>query len=152
MKNTLRILKHVLLCAVCSWTFGSCLELNSESQQETIEESVKDISGEWQIKKAFRNDLDITEMMDFSQFRIVFSTDHTYQVSNYLPFLVKDNGEWFLDDPQYPFYISMVPSDGEEVNTEFDFPIANGDREIRLAFSPGCSNNAYEYVLERVKK
>lgn len=152
MNDTLRILKCGLLYAVFSLAFSSCIELVNENQEETIAESVKDISGEWQIKKAFRNELDITEMMDFTQFRITFSADQTYQVSNYLPFLVKNTGEWHLDDPQYPFYISMSPDDGEEVNTEFDFPIANGEREIRLIFSPGCSNNAYEYVLERVKE
>ncbi|UCS93363.1 DUF5004 domain-containing protein [Echinicola marina] len=152
MKDTLRILKCGLLCAVLSLIFSSCMELIGENQEETIQESVKDISGEWQIKKAFRNELDITEMMDFTQFRITFSEDHTYQVSNYLPFLVRNTGEWHLDDPQYPFYISMTPTGGEALNTEFDFPIANGDREIRLIFSPGCSNNAYEYVLERVKE
>jgi|SRR5690606_192060 len=114
-------------------------------------ESVKDISGSWKIVSVSRNGVDITDAMDFSKFQLNFHSDHTYSFENYLPFLVKDQGTWEVDDPNYPFKLSFREASGSaDVQTNLTYPVIAGRRKIRISFSPGCSSNKYEYVLDRV--
>jgi hypothetical protein len=95
--------------------------------------------------------VDITEAVDFSQFKINFNPDNTYSFENYLPFIVKQQGTWALDDPQYPFKINFrETSKTESTVTDLTYPIVHGKRQIRLSFSPGCQSNKYEYILEHV--
>jgi hypothetical protein len=114
------------------------------------EESEKNIDGTWKITKATRNEADITTLMDFSQFRIRFNADNTYTIENYLPFAVKENGTWSLDDPQYPFSLTLNENNAPQALTlDFNYPVVNGKRIISLSFSPGCHSNAYTYIFER---
>ena len=46
-------------------------------------------------------------MMDFTRFHIVLNEDNTYKIENYLPFIVKGNGSWSVDDPIYPFHLFL---------------------------------------------
>jgi hypothetical protein len=117
------------------------------------EESEKNISGVWKIAKVIRNEVDITALMDFSQFRLRFNADNTYTITHYLPFIVKENGIWGLDDPQYPFYLSLTEDGSADVlTTAFTYPVAGGKRVLTLSFSPGCQSNIYTYTFEKTSE
>lgn len=139
-----------LITAFCSilCLMWSCSLVEDEKPVYT--ESTKTLDGSWKIVKAFRNDVDITGLMDFTNFRISFQQDNTYQIENYLPFIVSKDGIWGLNDPQYPFHLSFK-AEGTEVplETTLSYPIVNGERQIGLTFSPGCKNNFYTYILEK---
>ena len=124
-----------------------------EDEKPVYTESTKRIGGTWKIVKAYRNEVDITGLMDFTKFRISFQQDKTYKIENYLPFIVSKNGTWGLDDPQYPFHLSFT-AEGAQVplETTLNYPIVNGGRQIGLTFSPGCKNNRYTYILEETSK
>lgn len=127
--------------------FISCEEFIQE--EKAYVEAAKTVEGSWKIIQAYRNDVDITHLMDFSRFRLNFKADHSYSIDHYLPFLVDKNGTWELDDPQYPFKILFAPGSGTEtVETKLNFPIVKGIRQIRLSFSAGCAENSYTYVFE----
>ena len=116
-----------------------------------VPEQTKDIAGEWRITKAVRNGVDITELTDFTQFRIRFTTDLQYTIENPLPFVVTKNGNYALDDPKYPFRITFTPTGtSTAVSTSFTYPVVNGGRNMNFTFSPGCAANTYLYTLERV--
>ncbi len=113
-----------------------------------VTESVKDISGSWQVIRATRNGTDLTNIIDFSKFRVNFK-DGAYTLVDRLPFLVNKDGAYTLDDPQYPFKITFIATGAQPVATAFTFPIVNGKRQLSLTFSPGCPNNSYVYVLTK---
>lgn len=143
---TLRIL---FFSAAMAFLVGACDLLDTE--EKVYVESEKTIAGNWQIVEAYRNDVEITDLMDFSQFRINFQSDNSYTIENYLPFIVSDNGNWDLDDPKYPFKILFtVDGEAETLISDLNFPIVDGTRQIGLTFSPGCHSNQYTYVLEEV--
>ncbi|MDR1681787.1 MAG: DUF5004 domain-containing protein [Candidatus Symbiothrix sp.] len=146
MKQTLYI-KLLLFCLI---GFAAACD-KFESQNTSVpEEAEKVIDGTWKITKATRNGVDITGLMDFSQFRIRFNHDKTYSIANYLPFVVKADGTWSLDDPQYPFHLNLIENGSSETFTStFNYPVVNGKRTILLSFSPGCRNNIYTYSFEK---
>ncbi|MGI4751439.1 MAG: DUF5004 domain-containing protein [Janthinobacterium lividum] len=111
-------------------------------------EAVKDITGNWQVIKATRNGADITTLLDFTQFKLVFDGTN-YTLNNKLPFIVLQNGTYSLDDPQYPFQIAFTPTASKKVATAFTYPIINGLRQLSITFSPGCPNNSYVYTLQK---
>jgi hypothetical protein len=113
------------------------------------QEALKDISGSWQVIKATRNGTDLSALVDLSQFRINFDGDG-YKLMNKLPFIVTQDGAFSLDDPLYPYKITFTATGGTPISTAFTYPIVNGKRQLSLTFSPGCTNNAYIYVLQRV--
>lgn len=127
----------------------SCDEFK-DSKEYSGEEFVKNLDGSWYISKVSRNGIDITNLMDFSAFRISFNADKTYKIDNYLPFLVKKDGVWTIDDPQYPTSLILKEDGAQNANTSaFEYTIVGGERQISLSFSPGCRSNIYTYVLER---
>lgn len=138
-------IKHLLFSAAILVIISGCTEQHSTS----LAEVPKDIEGSWEIVEASRNGEDITDKMDFSRFKLQFSDDQTYSIENPLPFVVRQNGSWSLDDPQYPFKITFDPENSEPLVTDFNYPTVEGTRRIILTFSPGCSGNSYEYGLER---
>lgn len=113
-----------------------------------VRESVKDITGSWQVIKATRNGTDLTNIIDFSKFRVNFK-DGAYTLANQLPFLVNKDGAYTLDDPNYPFKITFIATGSQPVSTAFTFPIVNGKRQLSITFSPGCPGNSYIYVLQK---
>jgi hypothetical protein len=116
-----------------------------------VPEQPKDISGEWRITKAMRNGVDITQLTDFTKFRIHFKPDKQYSIENPLPFVVNRNGSYSLDDPKYPFRIAFMQAGvSDPVSTGFTYPVVSGQRNLNFTFSPGCSANTYQYTLERV--
>ena len=141
MKLTLPI----CLLMTLSIVLGAC-----KQQEILVPESTKDLSGEWRIVKAVRNDVDITELADFSKFRLKFTADQ-YSIENPLPFLVTKNGSYSMDDPKYPFRITFTQTGGSgPVSSSFTYPVVNGRRNMNFSFSPGCTANTYVYTLEKV--
>jgi hypothetical protein len=144
IKSTL----HPLLALVFILIFGC-----SKDSDVQYLEPAKDISGIWQVRQAFRNEENITDLIDFSQFKINFNSDGTYSFENYLPFLINEEGSWTLDDPQYPNFILFSGNSGQEaVKSEVSLPVTDGKRQINLTFSPGCASNTYTYVFERASE
>ena len=113
-------------------------------------EATKTLNGSWQVIKATRNGTDLTSRFDFSKFKIVF-TDSSYTLENLVPFPVTENGSFYLDDPKYPFKIFLKQTGGQYQPLDMQFPITGGVRRIIIDFSPGCSENTYEYTLQQVK-
>nr|WP_319510285.1 DUF5004 domain-containing protein [uncultured Draconibacterium sp.] len=149
MKRSKYILRFLFLSAVMAFVIGGCDVLDTEDKEYV--ESEKTIAGNWKIIEAYRNDVEITDLMDFSQFSVSFNADNSYTIENYLPFIVSDNGSWDLDDPQYPFKILFtVDGEAETLISDLNFPIVDGTRQIGLTFSPGCHSNQYTYILEEV--
>jgi len=145
MKNiSYKLLLFLLVCFTIA-----CNDFKNQGSG-VPEEAVKVINGSWKIVQATRNGVDITSLMDFTQFRIQFNSDGTYTIQNFLPFVVHSNGTWNFDDPQYPFNLNLTESDsGATLTTAFNYPVVNGVRRIGLAFSPGCKNNIYTYLFEK---
>ncbi|MCD9014830.1 DUF5004 domain-containing protein [Parachryseolinea silvisoli] len=130
----------------------SCLSCENNDDNAPAE-AVKNIDGSWKVVNVTRNDLDITGAFDFTRFRVNFSEDGTYSFENYLPFIVKEEGDWALDDPQYPFKIIFREgSSAETLAADLTYPVVQGNRQIQLTFSPGCQLNRYKYVLERINE
>jgi len=111
-------------------------------------EPVKALSGSWQIIKATRNGADLTNRFDFSKFRIRF-TDSSYAIDSLVPFIVSKSGKWAFDDPTYPFQLSFTPTDSGKRSSPLLYPVAAGQRNIIITFSPGCSLNSYQYTLQK---
>jgi hypothetical protein len=149
MKN-IPYIKYIKWWALCLlFLAGACDKFENQTPP-TPEEALKEIDGTWKIVAVTRNGLDITQLMDFTQFRIRFNQDNTYAIDHYLPFAVKTNGTWNLDDPQYPFNLKMTESEsGEAVTSVFNYPVVGGKRQIILSFAPGCKNNIYSYTFEK---
>jgi hypothetical protein len=145
-------MKTIYMQALAVMMLVSCLSCD-HSDEDAPAEPVKNIEGTWKVVSVTRNDVDITTAVDFSQFRINFGPDDAYSFEHYLPFIVKQQGTWFLDDPHYPFKINFREgSNAETVATDLTYPIVKGKRQIQLSFSPGCATNKYKYVLERINE
>jgi hypothetical protein len=114
----------------------------------TPSEPVKSLSGSWQIIKATRNGTDITSRFDFSHFRISFS-DSSYTIDSLVPFIVNRNGKWAFDDPTYPFNLNFTATDSTVKSSPLLYPVTNGQRNVIITFSPGCSLNSYQYTLQK---
>jgi len=77
--------------------------------------------------------------------------DNTYEIKNYLPFIVKNKGKWSVDDPQFPFHL-VFEEEGmnKEVKTEIGFSTVDGKRRLTIKLSPGCHTNTYVYTFKQV--
>lgn len=130
---------------------SSCDTFKDEMTPGSYSETVKYIDGNWQLATVFRNGIDITEYMDFSAFHIILKKDNTYEIKNYLPFIVKNKGKWSVDDPQFPFHL-VFEEEGmnKEVKTEIGFSTVDGERRLTIKLSPGCHTNTYVYTFKQV--
>jgi hypothetical protein len=135
--------RYILIIAVL--LFSSC----RIEEIAPVAEAPKNVTGSWKVIKATRNGTDITNAFDFTQFRLKFDSTDNYILVNKLPFLVNKNGKYKLDDPAYPFKLTMVPEGGSAVSTSFNYPTIAGIRQLSLTFIPGCELNSYIYTLER---
>lgn len=148
MKTTVKTL--MLIMALSLSGLAGCDSYSDDTELIT-EESNKDLSGVWQLEQVTRNSVDITEEMDFSQFKLHLNSDQTYSIDNYLPFIVKNGGTWQVDDPQYPFHLIFQESGASSgVSTEISYPVVDGKRKISLTLSPGHRSNTYKYVFAKV--
>jgi hypothetical protein len=147
MKNKITKVAFVLLTTVM---LSTCDKF-STTETDLFEETEKDLSGVWKLRKVTRNGIDITTLMDFSQFSLDLKEDGEYVIGNYLPFVVKNAGKWNVDDPLYPFHLIFEEEGGntEEVSVEIEYMIVNGKRSLSIEHSPGCFSNSYTYVFDR---
>ena len=125
MKHSIHLAAIALLTTLL---VTSCDTFSAPADPDKNTEQVKDISGTWQLTTVSRNSNDITETMDFSQFQIDLKKDGKYTIENYLPFVVRHNGTWKVDDIYYPFRLYFT-EDGatEQASTDILFPITNGE-------------------------
>ena len=130
---------------------SSCDTFRDEITPDSYSETIKHVDGNWRLFTVSRNGIDITEYMDFSRFHIVLNKDNTYEIKNYLPFIVKGNGTWSVDDPQFPFHL-IFREDGADktVETEIGFLTVIGERQLTIKLSPGCHTNTYVYTFKQV--
>lgn len=129
----------------------SCNDFRDKETPKQFVEAPKDFTGVWQLTTVSRNSIDITDVMDFSQFRLHLNGDNTYTLENKLPFVVMHNGKWGADDPQYPFFLEFQEEGAEYPSrAEILFPVVDGERQIQLTLSPGCASNVYVYLFKRV--
>ena len=130
---------------------SSCDTFEDEMTPDSYSETIKLVDGNWRLFTVSRNGIDITKYMDFSRFHIVLNKDNTYEIKNYLPFIVKGNGTWSVDDPQFPFHL-IFREDGadETVETEIGFLTVDGERQLTIKLSPGCHTNTYVYTFKQV--
>ena len=149
MKLNMRIAIGAFLALVIA--VSSCDTFKDEISPKNYSEVAKNVDGKWQLSAVSRNGVDITKVMDFTRFHILLNKDNTYELKNYLPFVVKSNGSWSVDDPMYPFHLSFR-EDGveEEVKTTIGFLTVDGKRQMTIALSPGCQNNKYVYTFKQV--
>jgi hypothetical protein len=147
----MRILKIKMAFVLCmiACVFLSCDKFR-DGTNYYIDEPVKELTGSWYLTKVTRNGLDITQSMNFSAFRINFKGDNTYTIDNYLPFPVRQDGTWQINDPQYPTQLIFQQGASTESHiSAFEYQTVEGERQITISFSPGCYSNVYSYVLER---
>ena len=130
---------------------SSCDTFEDEMTPDRYSQTIKHVDGNWRLFTVSRNGIDITKYMDFSRFHIVLNKDNTYEIKNYLPFIVKGNGTWSVDDPQFPFHL-IFREDGadETVETEIGFLTVDGERQLTIKLSPGCHTNTYVYTFKQV--
>jgi len=114
------------------------------------QEAIKDITGSWQVIQLKRNGEDLSERMALTDFRMDFKQDGTYVLAKELPFLTQGSGNYALNDPQFPFSLILSSEQQESHTVKFQFPVVQGQRQLSLTFSLGCSSNSYEYTFERV--
>lgn len=146
----LKIQIAALLFALLGFV-SACNTFKDEIAPDSYTEAPKQLDGKWQLKTVSRNGTDISETMDFSQFRLIMNKDNTYTLENYLPFIVKKNGTWKADDLTYPFFLTFQEEGTEnEAITEITYPIVKGKRHITLTISPGCGGNSYIYSFEKM--
>ncbi len=135
--------------ALLALSLGACSDFTDDSAKITSE-AMKDLSGKWQLSSVIRNEIDITEEMDFSQFCLVLSSDGKYTFENYLPFVVNKEGTWKVDDPYYPYNLTFTETEtNETVTIKINYPIIEGSRRITLTLSPGSVKNSYNYEFCR---
>ena len=111
-------------------------------------EPLKNVNGSWKIIAATRNGEDLTARFDFSQFRLNLS-DSTYTIDSLVPFIVNKSGKWHFDDPVYPFSIYFKQMDSTTKISPILYPVVNGQRNIIMTLSPGCSLITYQYSLQK---
>jgi hypothetical protein len=146
MKSKIIIAFTILLVFTC---FISCNTFK-DNELSNYTESIKNINGIWQLKTVSRNGIDISNTMDFSQFRLHLNVDGSYTLENYLPFAVKKDGQWKVDDPQYPFKLIFRENNSTtDVTIGLQYPIVAGKRIISISLSPGCSSNTYIYEFDK---
>lgn len=148
MKKYRNILKVCLaLSVLCSGLAGCSKEMSAVKV-----EPVKNITGTWRVIQVVRNEEDLTQRVDLSTFRFVLKEDNSYSFVDKFPFVVNSPGTFNLDDPQYPFYLMLKPSDGaSESKVSLQMPVKKGKTQLSMTFSPGCETNKYRYVFERVQ-
>ena len=146
MKLELKIKNFILIVSLILFAW-SC-----ETTSNEYEEVPLDVSGNWEIVKVSRNGVEITSLMDFTQFKLNLNNDGSYSIDNYLPFVVKErSGRWEVDDPNYPFRLFFYDNNGaNKITSSFYYPPVGGVRQLSLTFPTGCYSNTYTYVFKRV--
>ncbi len=148
-------MKHkTVICAIAAIAVMTSVSCDSYKDTDTPKDLVevdKDLSGVWQLTEVKRNDIDISSSMDFTQFRLHLEKNGRYSLENRLPFPVRENGFWEVDNPEFPFQLTFTEDDveGDPVDVEIRYPIVDGERQLCITHSPGCDINSYEYTFKK---
>ncbi|MFT4153395.1 DUF5004 domain-containing protein [Parafilimonas sp.] len=141
-------MRKIFLSVVLMAFIASCTP-----KKEVLAEPVKDLNATWRIADITRNAVDITAYVDSAGFRLTLSGDKTYTLEgNNIPFLVNTaSGTWSSDDPQYPYNLTLTPTDSTTSYTgSIATPVSGGQRTLSITFSPGCYSNTYIYTFEKM--
>jgi len=143
-----KLIRVSIVLGICLGSLQSCKD---EASILITEEPTKDIAGTWKVIQITRNGEDLSKRMRFDDFQIEFKADGSYALSDALPFIVDGPGNYQLNDPKYPFSLILKPTEGGvDLPVKFLFPIVDGERQLSLNMSLGCSNNSYQYTFQRV--
>ncbi len=131
--------------------FFILLSACNKENKVAFQEPVKEVSGAWKIVALVRNGEDLTSRLKFSDFSVVLNEDGTYQLDGKWAFIVRQNGTYTLNDPQYPFNITFSPVGDSTIkrSARLNLPVRKGKRQMQLTFSLGCEKNTYTYTMER---
>lgn len=133
-------------------TTVACDSYKDNETPDTFVEADKDLNGSWQLSVVKRNGVDITKSMDFSKFRLILNADGTYRLQNRLPFPVKHDGVWRVDDPAHPYGLIFTEDNTVgDVDVTINVSTFEGVRQLSVVHSPGCESNKYEYLFVKSK-
>ena len=148
MKRIILLFKIFFFFAVTLICVNSCKDFADSSS--IGDEANKSPYGTWKITRVLRNGEDISNRMNFSEFRLNLHENGTYTYDNYLPFVFRNEGTWSIDNPQFPFNIEFTEGiSGESVISGFDLPAVRGKRQLVIMFKAGCHLNTYTYSFIR---
>lgn len=134
------------------WGLIALSSCDDQMSQTQIDETVKDVTGRWQVVQLTRNGEDLSKRLDLTDYYIQFNADGTYTLSEELPFVVHSSGSYSLSDPRYPFAVLLQPEGSlEDATVKFQFPVVKGERQMVLTLSLGCSSSSYQFSFERQK-
>ena len=124
-----------------------------KTQKDVLVEPIENFTGTWKISKLLRNQEDITQWVNLAGFKLELRSDNSFTLENgNIPFLADTDGTWAVDDPAYPFHLSLQAKDSASAKTgDLLAPVARGSRNMVITFSPGCSANKYVYTLEHAQ-
>ncbi len=129
----------------------SCNDYKDNETPGEFVEADKQLDGVWQLITVKRNGVDITSTMDFSKFHLHLNNDGSYSLENRLPFPVRHDGVWSVDDPAHPFVLFFTENNTlGAVEVGIQYPIFEGRRRLSVTHSPGCGDNKYEYLFVKV--
>ena len=74
-------IQTTVLLFVLLGTVSAVNTFKDEIAPDSYMEVPKQLDGKWQLKTVVRNGTDISEVMDFSQFRLIMNKDNTYNLS-----------------------------------------------------------------------
>ena len=143
-------MKRLFLFMMAAILTVSCSTFSDETNPYGGGEAMKNMSGTWKLQTVTRNGVDITGSMDFTRFQLHLKSDGTYNIENYLPFVVREDGTWSVNDPYYPMLLSFKENGAADgINLNFNYPVVDGKRSLSITLSPGCHSNTYVYTLYR---
>jgi len=139
----------IIMIITLPFTLGSCDKFEKQTDGPSIE-PVKDLAGSWKVVDIVRNNINITHLFDFSRFTLHLNVDNSYSIENFMPFMVKLDGTWSIDDPIRPYFFTIQENGGEPITVSFSYPIVKGKRRMVMTMQNiGCETNKYVYSLEK---
>jgi len=144
--------KSFTLILLMSWAVA-CEEPDVQIPDGALQEQTVDLEGQWQVVRAYINQVDVTDRFDFSQVRLSLQmiggpTDFQIEPGT-APFPVLENGTWSYNDLTYPTSVQLTVTDESRV-LDFAAPPISGDISFSLSFSLGCVDNIYTYDFQRI--
>lgn len=145
-------IKMYAIAAIGVMTAVSCDSYNDSETPDKFVEADKNLSGTWQLTGVKRNDIDISSSMEFTKFKLHLEEGGRYSLENRLPFPVREDGSWKVDNPEYPFQLTFTEDNtaGESEEVEIRYPIVDGRRQLCITHTPGCEYNSYEYTFVKI--
>ncbi|NND05295.1 MAG: DUF5004 domain-containing protein [Saprospiraceae bacterium] len=146
---------------LCLGTLTSCLLMLTSCEDEDInvpagalEEQPVDLSGQWQVSRAWQNGKDITDLLDFNEILLTLQMNGgptAFQIkTGSAPFPVLEDGMWSFDDFAYPKSLNLRTNNSQR-SIDFTNPPISSSSDFALSFSLGCQDNLYTYEFRKVQ-